>query len=796
MEHPRVFVSYSHDNEHHKTLVREFAKFLCAMGMKVELDQWADTKRINWSTWAEQGIANADYVLAIASPDFKRRADGHGVADDDGRGAQSEAETMRELLTARRSLWFSRMLPVVLPGRSPDEIPLFLRPHSATHYVVGEFTRTGAAELLAVLNRTPPHRRPEIAPFTPDLDGTSGVDWGDPDVRDDPLVDALAFDLKQLWIGEERRYSIWNPRPMDLRWSATDRAEKALGGKTWESVGIDPADTLAGNLAQAGELVRRSPHKRLVILGDAGAGKSVLLIRLMRDVLTARRPGYPIPVLLPLGAWDPAATPLDGWIIARLRQDYSGLAEQVTSMTGTTRSRAELLFLTGRIVPVLDGFDEIAPELRGTAIESINRLGSGLPLVVTSRADEYIAGIHAAHEAINRAVPVELHGLEVAEVSEYLDELNGPVRRWQPVIDRLAAAPDGPLSRTLRTPLMLWLARTVHAGGSVAELCELNEPEDLENHLLDELVPALYLEHPPPAADRSAFRDCRAEDVGPWLTFLARHVRDTGTTDLAWWRLQKAVPAVVVGTRFLTGAVLGYGLGHLVGPITGLVLALLLGVVTASEKLLELAGVRGDLEVPHTFRTRPRFVRNDILTALTIPFTRGLGLLVMGIAAAVAVNVPPSGWPAAAALAVVFLLGLAHTVWVEFIRPRPVKPGTVAQSDVQRVAKPEDSLRGDRKQVLVVSLPAVGAAALFVALGWNAGAVLAAAAGAAWFLSSAYGRFVITRFVLAMGDRLPWRPMAFFADAHHRGVLRQVGAVYQFRHARLCDRLVDAPKKS
>ncbi|MEU4668642.1 hypothetical protein AB0F91_11870 [Amycolatopsis sp. NPDC023774] len=30
------------------------------------------------------------------------------------------------------------------------------------------------------------------------------------------------------------------------------------------------------------------------------------------------------------------------------------------------------------------------------------------------------------------------------------------------------------------------------------------------------------------------------------------------------------------------------------------------------------------------------------------------------------------------------------------------------------------------------------------------------------------------------------------ADAHRRGVLRQVGAVYQFRHARLQERLADA----
>jgi hypothetical protein len=38
---------------------------------------------------------------------------------------------------------------------------------------------------------------------------------------------------------------------------------------------------------------------------------------------------------------------------------------------------------------------------------------------------------------------------------------------------------------------------------------------------------------------------------------------------------------------------------------------------------------------------------------------------------------------------------------------------------------------------------------------------------------------------LAAQHKLPWSLMPFLDDAHQRGVLRQQGAVYQFRHARL-----------
>jgi len=46
--------------------------------------------------------------------------------------------------------------------------------------------------------------------------------------------------------------------------------------------------------------------------------------------------------------------------------------------------------------------------------------------------------------------------------------------------------------------------------------------------------------------------------------------------------------------------------------------------------------------------------------------------------------------------------------------------------------------------------------------------------------------FFTARTWLALRGRLPRQLMTFLADAHaHRGVLRQVGAVYQFRHIEL-----------
>ena len=51
----------------------------------------------------------------------------------------------------------------------------------------------------------------------------------------------------------------------------------------------------------------------------------------------------------------------------------------------------------------------------------------------------------------------------------------------------------------------------------------------------------------------------------------------------------------------------------------------------------------------------------------------------------------------------------------------------------------------------------------------------------------------IARVWLALRRRLPLRLTGFLADAHRRGVLRQVGAVYQFRHIELQHRLATRP---
>ncbi|MGG7575716.1 hypothetical protein [Streptomyces sirii] len=58
---------------------------------------------------------------------------------------------------------------------------------------------------------------------------------------------------------------------------------------------------------------------------------------------------------------------------------------------------------------------------------------------------------------------------------------------------------------------------------------------------------------------------------------------------------------------------------------------------------------------------------------------------------------------------------------------------------------------------------------------------------------TAWGQWaVFSRIWLPLTGRLPWAVVTFLEDAYQRGVLRQAGAVYQFRHARLQGHLARA----
>jgi hypothetical protein len=132
--------------------VREFWWFLRAHGVDARLDRLAGEQRQDWAEWMAREVRDAAYVLVIASPEYKRRAEGD-AGPDEGRGVQWEARLIRDRFYADQPAGLREILPVVLPGCA-----------AATFYTVSEFTVAGAETLLRVLTSQPGETEPPMGP--------------------------------------------------------------------------------------------------------------------------------------------------------------------------------------------------------------------------------------------------------------------------------------------------------------------------------------------------------------------------------------------------------------------------------------------------------------------------------------------------------------------------------------------------------------------------------------------------------------------------------------------------------
>ena len=201
-------------------------------------------------------------------------------------------------------------------------------------------------------------------------------------------TDDLVSSFREQLDEEEQLRRVNDPRPLPVRWEVTAQARAAMPGVSLGSVGNDfetpPPTVYAGQFDDIVSVFNEIPSHRLVILGPAGAGKTVLATKLARELLTTWQYGTPVPVILPAASWDPDSN-LATWISHQLTSDHPGLAVQVKSTIGEATSLADSI-AAGSVLPIIDGLDELPDGLRTKVIIEINAAGSHLPFVVTSRA--------------------------------------------------------------------------------------------------------------------------------------------------------------------------------------------------------------------------------------------------------------------------------------------------------------------------------------------------------------------------------------------------------------------------
>ena len=591
-------------------------------------------------------------------------------------------------------------------------------------------------------------------------------------------------------------------------------------------------------------------------------------------------------------SWDPRKEGLWQWLAGKVAREFPGLMSTRTyGPNAPTR-----LVLERRILPVLDGIDELQDLLPDAVRAVAAAVGDDLPVVVTCRTQEYEATVLKSGRKFATAEILELEPVRGDNVIEYLR--SATAARWDEVAEHLRSRDENDaLVVALSSPLNVWLTRVAYASvySTPADLTDARRfpnPDTVEAHLMQQLIPQTYQVTPPLRPTVSGSKatpakryTCTPQQAQRWLTYLAKDMsRRPGTSnDIAWWSLDgsglRLLSSLVLGSiaAFLGGVGLafsmGFGAGLLVGPsttlllrplfrrkepradrgfagpvITGLLGALIgallshiaftdareiVTVTSSTFRVLAFglavavlrsplagfaggvaAGFAGEAVEYHANPGNPS-IATHVICGL------GIGLLVALAAGVVNRRAPAMGWGwsvlgSLCGMAVGLAAGIA--VWLQAGVPAGIAVGlagiligpyvggrlfTVVGVDGAIAASPDAVLKNDRTTFLA------GFFGLGAAMGIGNGLQVAfspdAAGGpkGAWvgvetgvlnllivglmfgFLQARWGSFALARCWLAARSCLPWRLMSFLADARERGILRQAGAVYRFRHNRL-----------
>ena len=213
------------------------------------------------------------------------------------------------------------------------------------------------------------------------------------------------------------------------------------------------------------EVFRRSEvGGRLLILGDPGAGKTIMLMELAKSLLEAGQQDLsaPVPVILDLSTWREDQKTLADWLVEQISH------EKYTLDRNMSREWLE----AGRFLPLLDGLDELGLDRQCKAIAAINqylKADARLDLVVCCRWEEYKASEDKLTE-LNRAI--RLQPLTDCKIRDYLKQLSRD-DLWQPI----QSNPE--LLELSRSPLFLNITVIAYQGQPI------QNRQDLFNAYID-----------------------------------------------------------------------------------------------------------------------------------------------------------------------------------------------------------------------------------------------------------------------------------------------------------------------
>ena len=258
--------------------------------------------------------------------------------------------------------------------------------------------------------------------------------------------------VRQFWVDGVLAHSIQRSARLQLGMETVEGAVDTPWGSLLETPGAGSEPVPAGrSFAEIFEEMGGS----LLILGEPGSGKTVTLLELTRDLADRAEadPSRPVPVVFNLSSWTDPSRALADWLTDELAAKYLIPKKVGRAWIGASR-----------LLPLLDGLDEVRAEVRAACVGAINAfiqesLLTGV--VVCCRLKEYLE--LPARLALNGAV--RLQPLSREQVLAFLAAAGESLAALSRLLQK-----DSAMLVEARSPLMLSLMVQAYQGLPVEAL--------------------------------------------------------------------------------------------------------------------------------------------------------------------------------------------------------------------------------------------------------------------------------------------------------------------------------------
>lgn len=287
-------------------------------------------------------------------------------------------------------------------------------------------------------------------------------------------------------------------------------------------------------------------NRALLILGSPGSGKTITLLQLARDLIMQFEQDesftQPVPVVFNLSTWH-KGQPLIEWLVTELSTKY-----QIPKRIGRPWLEKQ------RLLPLLDGLDEVKFEERAACVEAINQFGAefGLSgLVVCSRLEEYTC--LPVRLKLNGAI--RLQPLTLEQVYDYLDAAGSKLEALRAVLQG-----DDALQDLAKSPLTLGIMSLAYQNIPIETLTDqsLDTFETRRKHLFDTYISCMFKRK---GQRERPFTDKQTRNSLSWLAqqmdrhnqtiFLIEQLQPIWVPAQIWRRVY------VLGSRLITGLCFG-----------------------------------------------------------------------------------------------------------------------------------------------------------------------------------------------------------------------------------------------